>query len=376
LNHCEPSKATRKNHPSQGTFITLDYLPSNIRIWILIPALMLFHNFRTKKMKARVNTIYGLPEVLQIKDVEKPIPKTNEVLVKIHATTVNRTDCGFRRPEYFIVRVISGLFKPRKHILGTEFSGEIESTGPEVKSFKVGDAVFGLSTYKFGTHAEYICIAEDKSIALKPGNMSHQEAAAVCDGLMLGNNLVRAIDFTKVKKILINGASGSIGSAAVQLAQYHGAEITAVCRTKSFDLIKSLGATDTIDYTKEDFTRCGKKFDVVIDAVGKSSFFECKKILNPGGVYFSTELGYLSQNIFLPLLTPITSKLAGVQPGKRVKFPIPTDSKKDILYFKELIENGHYRAVIDRTYPLEKIVEATRYVETGEKTGNVVIEVV
>ncbi len=327
-------------------------------------------------MKASVYTIYGSADVLHIKEIEKPIPKPNEVLVKIHATTVNRTDCGFRSPEYFIVRVISGLLKPRKQVLGTEFSGEIESIGQDVKSFKVGDAVFGLSTYKFGTHAEYICVAENKSIALKPQNMSHQEAAAVCDGLMLGNNLVQVIDFTKAKKILINGASGSIGSAAVQLARYHGAEITAVCRTKSFDLIKSLGATYTIDYTMEDFTQCGKKFDVVIDAVGKSSFFKCKKILNPGGIYFSTELGYLSQNIFLPIITPITSKLPGANGGKRVKFPIPTDSKKDILYFKELIEGGHYKAVIDRTYPLEKIVEATRYVETGEKTGNVVIEVV
>jgi NADPH:quinone reductase-like Zn-dependent oxidoreductase len=248
--------------------------------------------------------------------------------------------------------------------------------GSDVKSFKVGDSVFGLSTYQFGTHAEYICVAENKSIALKPINMSHQEAAAVCDGLMLGNNLVKAIDFTKVKKILINGASGSIGSAAVQLAKYHGAEITAVCRAKSFDLIKSLGATDTLDYTKEDFTQCGKKFDVVIDAVGKSSFFKCKKILNPGGLYFSTELGYLSQNIFLSLITPVTRKLAGSKEGKSVKFPIPQDSKKDILYFKELIEGGHYKAVIDRIYPLEKIVEATRYVETAEKTGNVVIQIV
>ena len=302
-------------------------------------------------MKAIVNTEYGSPEVLHLKEVEKPSPKDNEVLIKIHATTVNRTDCGFRSPEYFIVRVISGFFKPKKHILGTEFAGEIESLGKDVKYFKIGDPVFGLSTYNFGTHAEYICIRENASIALKPVNMSYQEAAAVCDGLMLGINLIKKIDFKNNPKILVNGASGSIGSACLQLAKYYGAEVTAVCNTNNATLIRSLGADKVIDYTKEDFTECGDLFDVVLDAVGKSSFFRCKKILKPKGVYFSTELGYLSQNIFLALLTPITG-------GKKVKFPIPTDNQKDILQFKELIEKGKYRAVIDRVYRLDQIGRA------------------
>ena len=318
------------------------------------------------KMKASVNTQYGSPEVLQIKDVDKPIPKHNEVLIKIHATTLNRTDCGFRKPEYFIVRVFSGLFKPKNKILGNELAGEIEAIGNNVKSFKPGDQVFGLSTYKFGTHAEYICLPEKASIAIKPTNMSYEEAAAVCDGLMLGINLIRKINFKNPPNILINGATGSIGSACVQLAKYYGAKITAVCNTRNFELIKSLGADEVIDYTKEDFTQNGQLYDVVIDAVGKSSFFRCKKILKPGGVYFSTELGYLSQNIFLALFTPLLG-------NKKVKFPVPTDSKKDIVFFKELIEAGNYKAVIDRTYPLEQIVEATYYVETGEKIGNVVI---
>jgi NADPH:quinone reductase-like Zn-dependent oxidoreductase len=320
-------------------------------------------------MKAVVYTKYGPPEVLQLKEVVKPTPKDDEVLIRIHATTVNRTDCGFRKPEYFIVRFFSGLFKPKKNILGNEFSGEIEAMGAAVKTFKPGDPVFGLSTYNFGTHAEYICLPEKGSFTIKPANMSYNEAAAVCDGLMLGMNLIRKKDFTNAPKILINGATGSIGSACVQLAKYYGAKITAVCNTRNLELIKSLGAGEVIDYTKEDFTKNGHQYDTVIDAVGKSSFFKCKKILKPGGVYFSTELGFLSQNIFLAVLTPIFG-------SKKVKFPIPKDSKKDILFFKNLIEAGKYKAVIDRIYSLGQIIEATKYVETREKTGNVVIELI
>jgi len=326
-------------------------------------------------MKAIVYTKYGPPEVLQLKEVPKPAPKDNEVLIKIHATTVNRTDCGFRKPEYpVIIRLVNGLFKPKKTILGSELAGEIEAIGIGVKTFKPGDQVFGLSVPNFGTHAEYICLPETSSITIKPANISYNEAAAVCDGLMLAITYIRKIDFTNERKILINGASGSIGSACVQLAKYYGAEITAVCNTSNLEMVKLLGADEVIDYTKEDFTKNGKLYDVVIDAVGKSSFFRCKKILKPGGVYFSTELGYLSQNIFLALLTPIFSILPG-RAGKRVKFPILKDSKDDIVFFKEMIEAGKYKAVIDRSYTLEKIVEATKYVETGQKVGNVVITV-
>ena len=319
-------------------------------------------------MLASVYTQHGPPEVLQLKDVPKPIPKNNEVLVKIHATTVNRTETGFRVAEYFAVRIVGGLFKPKKTILGSEFAGRVESIGKDVTLFKPGDPVFGLSAYVFGTHAEYVCVPENKSIAIKPTKMSFEEAAAVCDGLILGINYIRKIDFKNKPKILINGASGSIGSACVQLAHHYGAEITAVCNTKNLSLVKSLGADEVIDYTQQDFTNIGKLYDVVLDAVGKSTFFKCKKILKPGGVYFSTELGPGWQNVFLPLITPLLG-------SKRVKFPIPTDSKEDILLFKELIEAGKYKAVIDRTYPLKQIMEATRYVETGQKTGNVVIKV-
>jgi len=319
-------------------------------------------------MKAIIFTKYGSPEVLQLVEVEKPIPKDNEVLIKIVATTVNRTDCGFRNPEYLAVWLVGGLFKPKNHILGSEMAGVVEATGKNVKTFKTGDEVFGLKTFNFGTHAEYVCIAEEKSITTKPANISFNEAAAVCDGGFLALSIIRKINFTNTPSILINGASGSIGSACVQFANYFGARITAVCNTKDFELLKSLGADQVIDYTKEDFTENGQLYDVVIDAVGKSSYFRCRRILKPRGIYFSTELGYLSQNIFLALLTPLFR-------GKKILFPIPKDTKKDIVFIKELMEAGKFKAVIDRTYPFEQLIEATQYVETGQKVGNVVITI-
>jgi NADPH:quinone reductase-like Zn-dependent oxidoreductase len=319
-------------------------------------------------MKAVVYTKYGDPKVLQFKDVKKPTPKENEVLVRIVATTVNRTDCGFRQAEYFAVRLVGGLFKPKQQILGSELSGIVEAVGKQVKTFQIGDAVFGLNTFNFGTHAEYICIAEEKSITIKPANISFNEAAAVSDGGFLSFAIIKKIDFSNHPTILINGASGSIGSASVQFAKHFGATVTAVCRTKDFELLKSLGADDVIDYTKVDFTESGQLYDVIIDAVGKSSFFRCRKILKPKGIYISTELGDWSQNVFLALLTPFFG-------GKKVLFPIPKDTKEDIEFIKELMETGKYKAVIDRIYPFEQLIEATRYVETGEKVGNVVITI-
>lgn len=327
-------------------------------------------------MKAVVYNEYGPPEVLQLKEMPKPEPKDNEVLIRIHASTVNRTDCGFRKPEYpVIIRLVNGLFKPKKKVLGTELAGEIEAVGKNVKAFKPDDQVFGLSTFNFGTHAEYICLPETGSITTIPSNMSYAEAAGVCDGLMLAITYIRKIDFSNNPEILVNGASGSIGTACVQLARYYGAKITAVCDTRNIELVKTLGAVEVIDYTRDDFTKCGKLFDVVMDAVGKSSFFRCRKIIKPGGVYFSTELGFLAQNVFLALVTSISNLLPGSDKRKKVKFPIPQDSKEDIVFFKELIETGKYKAVIDRVYPLENIAEATRYVETGQKTGNVILTI-
>ncbi len=317
-------------------------------------------------MRAVVHTEYGSPDVLQLMEIAKPIPKANEVLIKMHATTVNRTDCGFRTAIPFIVRLFSGLFRPKNTILGSEFAGVIDAVGSNVSLFKKGDPVFGLSADTFGTHADYMCLPETGSIALKPANTSYEEAAAICEGAYLALNVLRGFGGQRGQKILINGATGSIGSAGVQLARYFGLAITAVGNTKNLELIKSLGADEVIDYTQDDFTKTDKTFDFVFDAVGKSSFFRCKKLLKPNGIYISTELGYLSQNVWLAVLAPLMG-------GKKVLFPIPKDTKEDIAFFKELIETRQYRAVIDRIYPLEQLVEATRYVETGEKTGNVVI---
>ncbi len=319
-------------------------------------------------MRAAVYLKYGAPEVVQIKEVAKPNPKGNEVLVKVYATSVNRTDCGFRSGKPYIVRLFSGLLSPRQKILGSDFAGEIESIGKDVKTFKTGDKVFGFYPDIFGAHAQYICLPEEASFTNMPQNLSFEEAAAICEGAHYAMNYLKESDFKKQPKILINGATGAIGTAAVQLAKYFGGEVTAVGNTKNLDLIKSLGADSVIDYQKEDFTQRDHKFDIVLDAVGKSTFFKCKKILNKGGIYFSTELGPYYQNMILPLV----SSLIG---NKKMMFPLPKHSKKEIIFFREIIESGQYRTVIDRKYPLDEISEAYRYVETGQKTGSVVITI-
>ncbi|MEK6657556.1 MAG: NAD(P)-dependent alcohol dehydrogenase [Nitrospirota bacterium] len=318
-------------------------------------------------MKAIVYTKYGPPEVLHLKDVPKPTPKDNEVLIKIHATTVNRTDCGFRKPEYpLIIRLVNGLFKPKRTILGSEFAGQIEAVGKSVKLFKEGDQVFGLTGDSFGAHAEYLCLPEEGAIATKPANMSYEEAAAVCDGAMLALSCLRKVNIQSRQKILIYGASGSIGIAGVQLAKYFGADVTAVCNTKNVEIVKSLGADRVIDYTKDDFTLNGQTYDIIFDAVGKCSFLRCKNSLKQGGVFLETDLGFLWQNVFFAI---ITAKFV----SKKLVFAIPKVSKENVLFFKEIIEAGKYKAVIDRRYSIEQIIEATKYVEKGQKTGNVVI---
>jgi NADPH:quinone reductase-like Zn-dependent oxidoreductase len=319
-------------------------------------------------MKAIIYTKYGPPEIVRLAEVEKPVPRDNEVLIKIHATTVNRTDCGFRSADYFIVRLFSGLFRPRNKTLGNEFAGEVEAVGKDVKSFIPGDKVFGYSDAKFGAHAEYMVMAENGPITTMPVNMTYGEAAPITEGAHYALCDIRAAKIQSGQKILINGATGAIGSAAVQLVKYLGAEVTAVCGTKNIDLVKSLGAHKVIDYTKEDFTKSNETFEVVFDAVGKSSFGKCKPLLRKGGIYMSTDLGYMSQNPFLALITPLLG-------GKKVLFPLPTINKKDVVFLKELVETGNYKPVIDRSYPLEQIIDAYRYVETGQKTGNVVINV-
>jgi NADPH:quinone reductase-like Zn-dependent oxidoreductase len=321
-----------------------------------------------KTMKAAIHTRYGPPEVLHLTEVPKPTPKDNEVLIKIYATTVNRTDCGFRSAEYFISRFFSGLFKPKNQILGNEFAGVIEATGKNVTAFQPGEKVFGYNDTTFGAHAENMVMPENGPMSTIPSGLTFEEAVCITEGGHYALCDIRAAKVKAGQNVMIYGATGAIGSAAVQMAKYFGATVTAVCNTKNVELVKSLGADLVIDYTKEDFTKTGQSFDFVFDAVGKTSFGKCKPILSKNGIYISTELGKNSQNVFLALSTPLFG-------GKKVLFPIPTISREDVEFLKKLVIDGHFKPVIDRRYRLEEIVEATRYVETGQKTGNVVIVV-
>ncbi|MEO5576444.1 MAG: NAD(P)-dependent alcohol dehydrogenase [Gaiellaceae bacterium] len=317
-------------------------------------------------MKAVVHDRYGPPEVLRLDDVERPVPEDDEVLVRIHATTVNRSDCGMRAAEPFFTRFFTGLRRPKRRILGMELAGEVAAVGTGVTEFAVGDHVFGVKGA--GAHAEFVCIRESAGLAHKPAGMTFDEAAAVCDGACIALACLQKADLREGRSILVYGASGSIGTAAVQLAKSAGPHVTAVCNTNNVELVRSLGADKVIDYLQEDFTRNGETYDVIFDAVGKHSFRRCRASLKPGGIYIETDLGFMWHVPPLALL----SRWIG---EKRVMLPIPKYTKQDVRLLKELIEAGKYRAVIDRSYPLEDVVEATRYVETGQKTGNVVLTV-
>ena len=319
-------------------------------------------------MKAITYIKYGPPEVLQLIEVAKPAPKDHEVLIKVYATTVNRTDCAMLRAKPFIMRFFTGLLKPNKSILGVDFAGEIEAVGKNVTSLKAGDKVFGLDVSGLSSYAQYMTISENKAIATLPHNMSYEQAAACMEGAHYAYNFINKVTIKTGQKILVNGATGAIGSALVQLLTYLKANVTAVCNTKNLELVKSIGASKVVDYTKEDFTRTEEKYNFVFDAVGKSSFAKCKPLLEPGGVYISSELGRMAQNPFLALITPLLG-------NKKVIFPIPEDCRKSVLFIKKLCEEGKFKAVIDRNYSFEEIAEAFKYVEKGEKTGNVVITV-
>jgi NADPH:quinone reductase-like Zn-dependent oxidoreductase len=319
-------------------------------------------------MKAVVHDRYGPPDVLRIDEVATPMPNDDEVLVRVRATTVTQTDCHIRRAHWFFWRFFTGLRRPRRRILGIELAGEIEAVGADVTEFAVGDEVFGMQWINRpqGTHAELVCVRASGPLAAKPAGMTFEEAAAVCDGFIQGQTALRLGGVGPRTRLVVYGASGSCGTAAVQLARHLGAHVTAVCNTKNVDLVRSLGADVVVDYEREDFTKRGETYDVVLDAVGKYSFLRCRRSLRPGGLYVATD-GLLSL-----VLWPLTRLLRS---SRRVVFGTPRYTKQEILFLKELIEAGEYRAVVDRTYPLEAAAEAHRYVESWQKTGNVVLTV-
>jgi len=318
-------------------------------------------------VRAVVHDRYGPPEVLHLAEVERPAPNDDEILVAIHATSVTRSDAHLRAGTPFVQRFQSGLRRPKRRILGHELSGEVVEVGSAVTSFEVGDRVFGALPYlalRTGAYADFMTVPESWPLARIPEGMSFEDVAAVADGAFCALNAYRPVE-VEGKDVLVYGASGSIGTAGVQLGAYLGAHVTAVCNTKNVDLVRSLGADEVIDYEREDFTRNGNTYDVIFDAVGKESFARCKPSLRPGGFYLPTD-GF--RNMFLWLL----HKRFG---DRKVVFEIPRFRKEDVLLLAELLATGRYKPVVDRVYPLEDVVEATRYVETGQKTGNVVLRV-
>src|SRR5579875_1411314 len=328
------------------------------------------------RVRAVVFDRYGPPEVLRLEEVERPIPKPDEILVKIHATTVTRTDCAYRSGENVVTRLgysfvttgnpFKALLRPWTRIPGTELAGEVVEVGTAVHAFQVGDPVFGVNAGTFGTNAEFVALPASAPLAPKPARLSFEEAAAVCDGGLLALGCLRRVDLQSEQAILIYGASGSIGTAAVQLAGSFGAPVTAVCNAANGAIVRSLGADEVIDYEKGDFTKNGEVYDVIFDAVGKLGFQHCRGSLKQGGVYIPTD-GWM--NTFWVLWTARIG-------DKRVVMDIPPRYRKeDVLFLKGIIEAGKYRAVLDLRYSLDDVVEATRYVETGQKTGNVVLTV-
>jgi NADPH:quinone reductase-like Zn-dependent oxidoreductase len=318
-------------------------------------------------MKAVVHDRYGPPEVLRVAEVERPVPKEDEVLVRVHASTVTRSDAmRVRSAEYRFARVFTGIRRPRRTTLGTEFAGRIEAVGAAVTAFAVGDEMFGV---KGGANAEYVTVRESDVIAQKPARLTYEEAAAVPDGSLLALTCLQPASPLQGKNVLVYGAAGSIGTAAVQLlANHFAAEVTGVCDTKDVGLVRSLGARDVLDRFREDFTKTGARYDVIFDAVGKQSFRRCRGALEPGGIYVTVDLGFMYH---VPILALVT-RFVG---SKRAKVGIGRYRKDDLLLIRNLVEQGKYRPVIDRTYALDEVVEAARYVESGQKSGNVVLRV-
>jgi NADPH:quinone reductase-like Zn-dependent oxidoreductase len=317
-------------------------------------------------MKAAVYLKYGPPEVVSVQEIPMPAPKANEVLIRVHASTVNRTDAGFRSAEYFVSRFFSGLFKPRRTVLGCEFAGVVVEKGSAVTRFNIGDRVFGYDDAKFGGHAEWIAQPENGHIALTPNHLDDHTAAAMTEGSHYALNYIRATGIGPESEVLVYGCTGGIGSAAVQICKHLGAHVTAVCGTAHQALAHQLGADIVVDYQMSDFTKTDRRYDVVLDAVGKSSWRQCLPLLKPQGFYTSTELGRHGENVWRSILLSKSK-------GKRLLFPIPSISQVDVEWLADLSTKRAFTPVIDRVYSLDDIIEAHRYVSSGQKIGNVVI---
>ena len=317
-------------------------------------------------MKAAVYTRYGPPDVVHIAEVEKPAPKDNEILVRVRATTVCAADWRLRSADPFLVRLMNGLFKPKINVLGAEFSGVVESVGKNVTRFRAGDDVFGSPGFKFGAHAEYVCVTES-ALVMKPSTVTHEEAAAVLFGGISALHFLRRANVQAGQKVLVYGASGSVGVFAVQLAKHFGAHVTGVCSTANLEMVKSLGADDVVDYTTDDFSRAGRVYDVIVDTVGKSGFARSVTSLKRGG-------SYVLVAVPRPLFEAARgSMLAAITGSAKVIGGVARVAEGDLSFLAGLIENRKLRTVIDRLYPLEQIVEAHRYAEAGHKKGHVVI---
>jgi len=318
-------------------------------------------------MKAVVQDRYGPPDVLRIEEVERPVPKDDEVLIRIRASTVSQTDTHARAARPIFWRLVAGFRRPRWRTLGVDLAGEVEAVGSAVRTFRVGDEVFGSRW--FGAHAQFICMPETAAVAKKPGGVSFEEAAAIYDGASQALATLRQADVREGRRIVIYGASGSLGSAAVQIAKHQGAHVTAVCGTDHVELVRSLGADEVIDYRNEDFTKNGQTYDAIIDAVGKYAFRWGRRSIRPGGVFVATDVGPRPLEM---LIGAVATRWVG---SRRLKFASGRKSRDDALYLKELVESGAYRPVIDRVYPMRQVADAHRHVETWHKTGNVVLTI-
>lgn len=319
-------------------------------------------------MKAAFRTRYGDPSVLTIKDIDKPIPKDNEILIRVYASTINRTDEGVLLGKPFVFRFFTGLLKPRYNTTGTDFAGQIESIGKNVTQFKVGDRVWGFNDHSLPSHAMYMALSANSNIALIPKDWDYTQIVACAEGAHYARNFINKVDLKAGQKAVVNGATGGIGSALVQILKHFGLQVTAVCATPYVDLVKSLGADKVFDYLKEDFTQDTDQYDYVFDAVGKSHFRKCQPLLKPQGIYISSELGPNNENLYLPITTYFSR-------GQKVIFPMPLNIKASLAFMTELIELGHFKPVIERIYPLDDIVQAFHHTLSKQKIGNVVLRI-